>query len=155
MHTRARMTSGMSSPPPNQLSPNKKDKPLPIMPVFHVYLNGKKVSTAGVGDLGVLTAQVLCVRRKGPHTLEKQDDSVEEELTLHVGGLVTPVQEHVRWLDHDLGIGDEVRITVADESEVDPAHSRQRREVAKDLRSQKRYVRAMAKKFGWKIQTKP
>ena len=28
------------------------------MPVFHAYLNGKKVSTAGVGDLGVLGAHV-------------------------------------------------------------------------------------------------
>src|SRR4051794_37725859 len=125
------------------------------MPVFHVYLNGKKVSTAGVGDLGVLSAHVSWVRREGEHTLAKKPDSVEEELTLHVGGLISPAEEHVRWLDHDLKIGDEVRITVAEDSKVDRPRSREGRDRAKELRSQKRYVREMAKKFGWKIQAQP
>ena len=125
------------------------------MPVFHVYLNGKKVSTAGVGDLGVLTAIISWVRRKGEHTLAKRPDSVEEELTLHVGGLISSTQEHVRWLDRDLKVGDEVRITVAENSKVDRPRTRKRRDHVKELRAQKRYVREMAKQFGWKIQTRP
>ena len=76
------------------------------MPVFHVYLNGKKVSTAGVGDLGVLGAHVSWVRRKREHSLPKKPDGVEEELTLHVGGFISPAEEHVRWLDRDLKIGE-------------------------------------------------
>ena len=124
------------------------------MPAFQVYLNGKKVSTAGVGDLGVLSAHVTWVRRKGEHTRAKKPDSVEEELGLHIGGLVTPTEEHVRWLDRDLKAGDEVRIVVVDDAKVDRPRSRERRDPAKDLRSQKRYVRALAKKFGWKIQTR-
>jgi hypothetical protein len=123
------------------------------MPVFHVYLNGKKVSTAGVGDLGVLGAHVVWARRKGKRTLAKKPDSVEEELTLHVGGLISPAEEHVRWLDRDLKIGDEVRITIAENAKIDRPRSRERRDRAKELRSQKRYVREMAKRFGWKIQT--
>ena len=123
------------------------------MPVFHVYLNGKKVSTAGVGSLGVLAAHVTWVRRKGEHTLAKTPDSVEEELTLQVGGLISPVEEHVRWLVRALKIGDEVRITVAEDSKVDRPRRRESRNRAKELRSQKRYVREMAKRFGWKIQT--
>ena len=123
------------------------------MPVFHVYLNGKKVSTAGVGDTGVLGAHVSWVRRRGEHTLAKRADGVEEELRLHVGGLVTPAQEHVRWLDRHLKIGDEVHITVAGDTKVDRPRSRERRDPAKELRRQKRYVREMAKRFGWKIQT--
>ena len=123
------------------------------MPVFHVYLNGKKVSTAGVGDLGVLGAHVSWVRRKGKHSPAKKADGVEEELTLHVGGLISPAEEHVRWLDRDLKIGDEVRITIAEDSKVDRPRRRQRRDRSKELRSQKRYVREMAKRFGWKIQT--
>lgn len=123
------------------------------MPVFHVYLNGKKVTTAGVGDLGVLGAHVSWVGRKGKHTPARKPDSVEEELTLHVGGLVSPAQEHVRWLDCDLKIGDEVRITIAESAPVARPRSRERRDRAKELRSQKRYVREMAKRFGWKIQT--
>ena len=124
------------------------------MPVFHVYLNGKKVSTAGVGDIGVLSAHVTWVRRTGEDTRAKTADGFEEELTLHVGGLISPKEEHVRWLDHDLEVGDEVRIKVVADDSVDRPRSRQRRDRAHELRSQKRYVREMAKRFGWKIQTR-
>jgi len=124
------------------------------MPVYHVYLNGKKVSTAGVGDLGVLGAHVSWVRRRGERTLAKKPESVEEELTLHLGGLITPREEHVRWLDRSLKVGDEVRITIAEDAAVDRPRSRERRDRTKELRSQKRYVREMAKRFGWKIQTR-
>ena len=113
------------------------------MPVFQVYLNGKRVSTAGVGNLGVLGAHVSWVRR-----------SVEEELTLHVGGLITPTEEHVRWLDRKLKIGDEIRIVIVQDASVDRPRSRERRDRSAELRSQKRYVREMAKRFGWKIQTR-
>jgi hypothetical protein len=122
------------------------------MPVFHVYLNGKKVSTAGVGEIGVLSAHISWVRRKSD-TLAKKSDSLEDELTLHVGGLISPAQEHVRWLDRDLKIGDEIRIVVAEDTKVDRPRSRERRDYAKELRSKKRYVKEMAKSFGWKIQT--
>jgi hypothetical protein len=122
------------------------------MPVFHVYLNGKKVSTAGVGDTGVLSAHVTWVRRTGQDTRAKTPESTEEELTLQVGGLISPKDEHVRWLNRDLEVGDEVRIKVADDDSVDRPRSRHRRNRAQELRSQKRYVREMAKRFGWKIQ---
>jgi len=124
------------------------------MPVFHVYLNGKKVTTAGVGELGVLGAHVSWVRRRVQNTLAKKPDTLEEELALHVGGLVSPEQEHIRWLDRDLKIGDEVRITIAESARVARPQSRERRDRTKELRSQKRYVREMAKRFGWKIHTK-
>ena len=124
------------------------------MPVFHVYLNGKKVCTAGVGDLGVLGAHVSWVRRKGERTLSKKPDSVEEELLLHVGGLITPANEHVCWLDRKLDVGDEVRIRIVEDAAVDQPRSRERLDRAEQLRSQKRYVREMAKKFGWKVQTR-
>src|ERR1051325_810318 len=119
-----------------------------VVPVFHVYLNGKKVSTAGVGDLGVLGAHVYWARRKGEHTRSKKPGKVEEELTLQVAGLISPAQEHVRWLDRRLTIGDEVSVTGGEGAKIDRPRSRKRRDPAKELRSQKRYVRQMAKKFG-------
>ena len=85
--------------------------------------------------------------------LSRKIGSVKEELTLHVGGLISPAGEHVRWLDRELKVGDEVRIRVAEDGRVDRPRSRQRRDRAKELRSQKRYVREMARKFGWRIQT--
>ena len=122
------------------------------MPVFHVYLNGKKVSTAGVGDLGVLSAHVTWVRR----TQADMDVKLPlEELKLHVGGLISPSGDHVRWLDRPLQVGDEVRIIVAEVTKIDRPRSRKRSEPGEDLRRQKRYVRQMAKRFGWKIQTRP
>jgi len=124
------------------------------MPVFHVFLNGKKVSTAGVGDVGVFSAHVTWVRRKGGDTSAKRPDRVEEELTLYVGGLVTPKEEHVHWLDKVLQVGDEVSIRVGEDGQTDRPRRRRRRDHAKELRSQKRYVRDMAKKFGWKIQVR-
>lgn len=121
------------------------------MPVFHVYLNGKKVSTAGVGGIGVLSAHVAWVRRTQK---DMQVKMPKEELTLDVGGLISPKDEHVRWLDRTaLQVGDEVRITVAKAGKVDRPRSRKRSDPAEDLRRQKRYVREMAKRFGWKIQT--
>jgi len=124
------------------------------MPVFQIYLNGKKVSTAGVGDLGVLSSHVSWVRRVGERTLSQKPIGVGEELTLHVGGFIAPSGEHVRWLDRKLKVGDEVSIRVVKDALIDQPSSRQQRDQSKELRSQKRYVRDMAKKFGWKIQTK-
>ena len=124
------------------------------MPVFHVYLNGKKLSTAGIGDTGVLGAHVSWVRRRGERTLAKKPHGLEEELRLQVSGLVTPTREHVRWIDRHLKIGDEVRIAVAEDTKVNRPRSRERQEPAKELARQKRYVRDMAKRLGWKIQTR-
>jgi hypothetical protein len=124
------------------------------MLLFHVYLNGKKLSTAGIGNLGVLGAHVSWVRRKGQNTRAGKPESFEEELRLQVGGLVSPVEEHVSWLNRGLKIGDEVRIVVGEDGKIDRPRLRQRRDRAKDLLSQKRYVREMAKRFGWKIQAK-
>lgn len=122
------------------------------MAVFHVYLNGKKVSTAGVGDKGVLSAHVTWVRRTRE---DMQIKLPEEELTLEIGGLISPKEEYVLWLDRKLQVGDEVRIIIADAAKVDRPRTRKRSDPAEDLRRQKRYVRQMAKRFGWKIQTRP
>lgn len=125
------------------------------MPVFHVYLNGKKVSTAGVSDTGVVGVHVTWVRRRGEHTRAKRPDSVEEEMRLDVGGLITPADESVRWVERKLKIGDEIRAVVATDAPADRPRSRKRWSNCKeDLRQQKRYVKEMAKKFGWTIQTR-
>lgn len=113
------------------------------MIAFHVHLNGKKVCVAGVPDTGVLSAHVTWVRRTG----------AKEELTMDVGGLITPTDEYVRWADgRALKVGDEVRVKIIETEKVDRPAIRKRSDPAEDLRRQKRYVREMAKRFGWKIQ---
>lgn len=124
------------------------------MPVFHVYLNGKKLSTAGVSDTGVVGVHVTWVRRRGEHTRAKRPDSVEEEMSLDVGGLITPADESVRWVERKLKIGDEICAVIAEDAPVDRPRTRKRSNPTEDLRQQKRYVKEMAKRFGWRIQTR-
>ncbi len=111
------------------------------MRAFKVYLNGKRLCLAGIGDDGVLTADVGSVVGRG-----------RDELWLGVGGLISPDGEHVRWQERrQLREGDEVRIKVVEAEVVDKPRRRYRSDPRKDLAAQKRYVREMAKKFDWKL----
>ena len=122
------------------------------MIAFQVFVNGKKVSTAGVGDLGVLHMGVAWVRRQGENTRAKKPGSVEEELSFHVGGLISATGEHLIWQEEKpLRVGDEVKVRIIEAEKVDEPAARKKRDAALDLRSQKKYVRRMAKQFGWKI----
>ncbi len=115
------------------------------MRAFEIHLNGKKLCTAGIGDHGVLSVIVDWVRRKsGP-----------EQLHLSVGGMIGGALEHLSWRDLRLRAGDEVLVKVIDTQSADRPRRRRLPDATADLRAQKRYVREMARKFGWKIQTRP
>ena len=87
------------------------------MIAFEVHLNGKKLCTAGLGELGVLTS---IVSWRGPQPLKDGTVPPGAELRLEVGGLSAPAEEHVRWAQRDLRIGDEVRISVIEAGVADP-----------------------------------
>lgn len=82
------------------------------MIAFEVLVNDRSLCVAGVGDEGILHANVT-------HMARLEENSVRT--LLHVGGLAN--REHLRWLDgfHALEIGDEVRIRVLESSSADPA----------------------------------
>ena len=122
------------------------------MIAFEVFLNGNKVCRAGVGDLGVLTTVLSWVRREGRNTETREPGNIEEELTLNVGGLISSKNEHVRWSESKLTVGDEVRVRVVNLESVDPPWDRRTEDSSEDLRRQERYVEQMAKRFGWTIQ---
>lgn len=113
-----------------------------VMRAFEVHLNGKRLCTAGVGDGGVLTAIVSLV----PHT-------ASEAPRLDVGGLISSTNEHVYWKQRTLRLGDEVRISLVERDAVDRPKRRTVQDPTHDLKAQKKYVREMARKFGWKIST--
>ena len=117
------------------------------MIAFEVHLNGKKICTAGVGDLGVLTTSLAW---RGPQPYQKGGRSVAEYLRLDAGGLAHS-GEHLRFLDRKLKRGDVVSIKVVEIASPDKPRERQRSNPAAELRRQKQYVRRMAKQFGWKI----
>jgi hypothetical protein len=113
------------------------------MRAFDVSLNGKKLCRAGIGDDGVLTTVLSWVTSKGAG-----------DLFLEVGGLVSPVEEHISWVNQKLlDVGDTIQVTVVEAESVDEPTNKPRPSEAELLKARKRYVRKMAKQFGWKIQT--
>ncbi len=115
------------------------------MHAFGVYLNGKKLCVAGVGEDGVLTAIVDWVSKRG-----------RPDMSLHVGGLFGSMKEHVHWVTRKpLRVGDRVQIRVMESRSVDKPSKRYKTDPAEELRSKKRYVRMMAKELGWKIRVRP
>lgn len=120
------------------------------MIAFEVHLNGRKICTAGVGEVGVLTA---CLAWRGSEPYEKGSSPVAEYLRLDVGGLSGNTGEHVRWKDRKLKRKDVVSIKIIEAGKVDKPREQQRHDPVKDLRRKKNYVRQMAREFGWKILT--
>jgi hypothetical protein len=115
------------------------------MPAFEIYLNDKQLCRAGVGEQGVVSAHVAWVGK--PRS---------KSLTLHVGGLISPTNENVSWIqERALNVGDEVRIKIAEGDYVDEPAQRYRIDPARDLRARKNHVLTMAKEFGWKVDKKP
>lgn len=119
-----------------------KKKPVycELMIAIEVTLNGERLCSAGVGTEGVLTAILSWVRRRG-------EDN--EECRLEVGGMKSSA--HVKWLQENLSVGDEVGIKILDRTEVDPPSVTEPFRPAEDLKKQQEYVRRMAEQFGWRI----
>jgi hypothetical protein len=117
------------------------------MRALEVYLNGKKLCIAGVGNKGVVTANVNCILRGG----------AKDEISLDTGGLNSAGEEHLRWHDRKLRVGDKVEVRIIEAAKCDEPMSRKPMKVSpgEQLRFEKRYVRQLAKKLGWTIQTRP
>jgi hypothetical protein len=71
------------------------------MRTFEVHLNKKKLCVAGIDADCVLTAIIDYVSGK------------RGRFQLSVGGLDTSAEEHIRWQDRNLRVGDEIRIRIA------------------------------------------
>jgi hypothetical protein len=114
------------------------------MRAFKVYLNGKKLCLAGIGDDGVLTAITNWVCG-GPYKAA--------DLFLEVGGLISPTREIVNWIKQKkLRVGDKIRVEIVEANSVDTPIERYRADSARDLKNQKAYVRAGAKQLGWTVR---
>lgn len=108
------------------------------MQAFEVYLNGRKLCVAGIGNDGVLSAIVNLVTRKR-----------ERDLFLGVGGLVSPKGACELEQQKPLRVGHEVLVRVVESTTVDEPAERQKTDSRKQLVSEKADVRAIAKKLGW------
>ena len=110
------------------------------MIAFRIDVNGKRMCVAGVGEYGVLSTIVDYVGNRQDSTLH-----------VSVGGLYSATKEHAIWKRVALKIGDRVAVTVIETDSPDKPRTRYRRSSKTEERNQKAYVKAMAKKFGWKI----
>jgi hypothetical protein len=124
------------------------------MVAFEVYLNGKKLCVAGTGQTGMVGAHVYWVRHKEGLVRTHTGKTAKQIFTLEVSGLSPERDEHLRWQRRKVRLGDEIRIRVTDKAAADRPRTRERRDPTGELRAQKKYVRQMARKFGWKIQVR-
>ncbi len=114
------------------------------MHAFRVHLNGRRLCVAGALQPGVVTTIVDLVtgkRRNGIH--------------LGIGGLLAQSDEHVTWSKLPLNVGDEVVIKIVETASIDEPKKRIRHNSEEDAKSQRAYVRALAKKFGWVVRARP
>ena len=96
------------------------------MKAFLVKVNGKRACLAGIGTDGVLVAHTDFVGGNGNH-----------ELSLAVGGLVTPKDQHVTWIQRQpLKAGDKVQIEVVETERVDRPRGRKPRRKPAQVRAE-------------------
>ncbi len=110
------------------------------MRTFEVFLNKKRLCVAGIEGDCVLSAIVNYVSIKRARS------------NLIVGGLNTVKDEHVRWVNHDLRVGDEIRIRIVKRSRADKPVERFPRDRSIEVEPMKRHVREYAKQLGWEIK---
>jgi hypothetical protein len=113
------------------------------MQAFQVFVNGKKVCVAGIGNDGVLSTILTYAPFKR-----------RRETRLRVGGLISPANEHVAWVEAMLRVGDEVRVRVIETETVDKPSKRYPRDPKFADKMEKRNLRILAKKWGWKLVKK-
>ncbi len=81
-------------------------------------------------------------------------DAEATKLDFTVGGLgrcVGEAGEHLKWVESDLAVGDEIRIRVVDVPSADPPSRRYEDDPAFVEEQRKAYVRETAKELGWEI----
>jgi hypothetical protein len=116
------------------------------MTVFDVFLNGRKLHRAGVGNDGVLNAIVSWVKLTGPAAqAARRSKHPLEEMRLHVGGLARGT--HRSWADQKLEAGDRVTIAVEASRSFDPPVRTKPRDPQLEERQQKRYYLHLKEKF--------
>jgi hypothetical protein len=86
------------------------------MIAYDVYLNGKRVCTAGGSDLMALTSAVTFF----PNRLDKLGP------LLTVGGALVDQKEYLHWAHQELRVGDRVEIRIVDTIRVDEVLRRDR-----------------------------
>lgn len=99
------------------------------MIAFEVWLNGKKLSVAGVGEYGVLSQILTWVASRPKDMLtDVTNQQPDSAVRLTVGGLVN--DEHVRWLKYPFVVntGDEITVKIIETDTINEPFQRSAKE---------------------------
>ena len=100
---------------------------------LEVSLNGRRLCTAGAGDVGVVTAIVSSVAKR-------------KALELEIGGLAEDVD--MKWaVPQSLAVGDEVNIRIVETDEPDPPATTRRDDRALAEAAERAYYERLKKKY--------
>jgi hypothetical protein len=114
------------------------------MTVFDVYLNGRKICRAGVGNDGVLTTLVTWAHvRPAPATGKR--GRARNETRLHVGGLAHDT--HRTWAGRLLKAGDRVIVSVLKAETFDPPARVKSSDPAGRQEQERRYYERLKQKY--------
>lgn len=118
------------------------------MSSIRISLNGEHRHTVSLeGNPGVIS----CILNYRNGASEDELDEDKEEYHLLSGGIDKTTQDFVDWPRLDLSIGDRIELEILEPSESLPPAIRRHHAGEPDAVSQKDYIRAMAKQWGWKI----
>lgn len=122
------------------------------MIAFEIYIDGRKITTAGVGQSGSLSATVTWVKRRHADADMMPAEASCGGTYLDVGGLSDETSEYQRWTDQlALTAGSEVCIKVVEIDSVDAPTSRTTQGPEDHQRDMKRCLRWMAEQTGWTL----
>lgn len=123
------------------------------MVAFQISIDGQRVCTAGIGDLGALSVIATWVRRvtPGPAADEDRSEPFEEELTLDVAGLTHDTDGadvNVKWLERSLRVGQRLTVAIVDTSDVDDPTTRRRQDPAWAEHRKREYYERLKREYG-------
>lgn len=90
-------------------------------PRFDIFINNKRVCTAGLEHFGTL-AVILGYLHLDPAKLEAQGRTNENGFDLHIGGIDHAIEggHHVRWHAPEIKVGDEITVRILEPGPFDP-----------------------------------
>ena len=113
--------------------------------------NGQPVCTAGIGDLGVISSHVTWVHSLNYRTEPDGEPFERTELSMHVGGLHTPTNEHRTWNTPSINIGDTITVEIIETVDITPHSDGRIFDQAQASEDERDYVRKKALEYGWTI----
>lgn len=123
------------------------------MIAFEISVDGEKLCTAGVSDLGVTSVLASWVRRAARNAAsgEPIPGGFEEELRLEVGGLTHDpdgAAVQLKWLQEPLHVGQRITLAVVETNQVDPPRSRNREDPQWVERKKREYYERSKREYG-------